>query len=104
MANWEIWMDTGGTFTDCIAIDPQGKSKKLKVLSSGVLRGQVIKQLSSNSFHVEMNWPFTHDIFTGFQLTFISSNTRFHHVKIKAINFVKNIIYTEAPVHRRYKR
>jgi 5-oxoprolinase (ATP-hydrolysing) len=98
MANWEIWMDTGGTFTDCIAIDPQGQSKRLKVLSSGVLRGQLIKQLSKESFQVEMIWPLTCDIFTGFQLTFVSSNTR---VKIKAINFAKNIIYTETPVLRR---
>jgi len=35
---WKIWVDTGGTFTDCIAINPRQKLIRMKVLSSGVLR------------------------------------------------------------------
>ena len=26
---WKIWIDTGGTFTDCLAHDPVGKLLKL---------------------------------------------------------------------------
>ncbi|WP_372638624.1 hydantoinase/oxoprolinase N-terminal domain-containing protein, partial [Fodinibius sp.] len=36
--SWQIWIDTGGTFTDCIAVDPEGDRKKVKVLSSSSLR------------------------------------------------------------------
>ena len=38
---WQIWIDTGGTFTDCIAIDPDGATRVCKVLSSGALRDVV---------------------------------------------------------------
>ena len=38
---WQIWIDTGGTFTDCIAADPSGELHRCKVLSSGALRDRV---------------------------------------------------------------
>ncbi len=38
---WHIWIDTGGTFTDCIARDPSGELHRCKVLSSGALRDRV---------------------------------------------------------------
>ena len=38
---WQIWIDTGGTFTDCIARDPVGELHRCKVLSSGALRDRV---------------------------------------------------------------
>jgi 5-oxoprolinase (ATP-hydrolysing) len=38
---WQIWIDTGGTFTDCIARDPAGELHRCKVLSSGALRDRV---------------------------------------------------------------
>ena len=39
---WKIWIDTGGTFTDCLGIDPRGRLGRVKVLSSSALRGRVI--------------------------------------------------------------
>jgi len=39
---WRIWIDTGGTFTDCIGRDPAGAMHRCKVLSSGTLRDRVI--------------------------------------------------------------
>ncbi len=38
---WEIAVDTGGTFTDCVARDPRGRLRRVKVLSSGALRCRV---------------------------------------------------------------
>ena len=38
---WQIWIDTGGTFTDCIGKDPQGVVHTCKVLSSGALRDRI---------------------------------------------------------------
>ncbi|MFQ5349281.1 MAG: hydantoinase/oxoprolinase family protein [Thermoanaerobaculia bacterium] len=40
-APWEVWIDTGGTFTDCLARDPGGRLLRAKVLSSSRLRGRV---------------------------------------------------------------
>ncbi len=59
-------MDTGGTFTDCIAVDPKGVIHRLKLLSSSVLRGQVIGQPDRRSVSVALSWPVTRDIFAGF--------------------------------------
>ena len=39
---WRISADTGGTFTDCYALNPAGKQLRCKVLSSGCLRARVI--------------------------------------------------------------
>jgi len=40
-APWEVWVDTGGTFTDCLARDPDGGLRRAKVLSSSSLRATV---------------------------------------------------------------
>ncbi|MEZ0611081.1 hydantoinase B/oxoprolinase family protein [Fibrella sp. WM1] len=39
---WQIWIDTGGTFTDGLALDLTGTLHRTKVLSSSRLRGQLI--------------------------------------------------------------
>jgi len=36
---WKLYIDTGGTFTDCIAYDPDGNIHRRKVLSSSAVRG-----------------------------------------------------------------
>ena len=38
---WEFWIDVGGTFTDCLARDPEGAIHAHKLLSSGVYHGAV---------------------------------------------------------------
>ncbi|NCF88764.1 MAG: hypothetical protein GWQ08_25130 [Verrucomicrobiaceae bacterium] len=37
LAIWRLFADTGGTFTDCLGIDPEGTEHRAKVLSSGRL-------------------------------------------------------------------
>lgn len=41
---WQLWIDTGGTFTDCVAIDPAGAVQCIKVLSSGAVRATVVSE------------------------------------------------------------
>ena len=36
---WQFWIDVGGTFTDCMAIAPDGELRQFKTLSSGVTKG-----------------------------------------------------------------
>ncbi len=39
--HWHIRIDTGGTFTDCLAEDPSGNTRRCKVLSNSSVRGTV---------------------------------------------------------------
>lgn len=39
---WCISVDTGGTFTDCVAVDPAGRVETFKVLSTAALRARLI--------------------------------------------------------------
>lgn len=38
---WQIWIDTGGTFTDALGLSPEGRMRRVKVLSSSALRFKV---------------------------------------------------------------
>jgi 5-oxoprolinase (ATP-hydrolysing) len=40
-AGWRLAVDTGGTFTDCLAVDPQGRLRRAKVLSTAALRTRI---------------------------------------------------------------
>ena len=51
---WKIWIDTGGTFTDCISQSTSGEIKRLKVLSSSCLRGKLIAINSPTEIEVEL--------------------------------------------------
>ncbi|MCB0552548.1 MAG: hydantoinase B/oxoprolinase family protein [Phaeodactylibacter sp.] len=63
---WQIWIDTGGTFTDCIAISPEGQTQRIKVLSSSCLRGRLLDRTSPASYRISHNWPINEDIFSGY--------------------------------------
>ncbi|WP_026631187.1 hydantoinase B/oxoprolinase family protein [Dyadobacter alkalitolerans] len=65
---WKIWVDTGGTFTDCLAIDLEGNKTRLKVLSSGCVRGRIIGKVADNAFQYEASWPFDAHLLTGYTL------------------------------------
>lgn len=94
---WKIWIDTGGTFTDCLAITPQGDWKRLKVLSSSLLRGTISAQRNSTSLEVEMDWPVAVDIFLGFTIRFSSGELR----KVKRADIKKNIIHVDRAIQIR---
>lgn len=49
---WRIWIDTGGTFTDCLACSPEGEWKRVKVLSISSLRGILLEESSGNLLKV----------------------------------------------------
>ena len=41
MSRQQFWIDVGGTFTDCLVCETDGSIRALKVLSSGVVKGQI---------------------------------------------------------------
>lgn len=55
---WQIRIDTGGTFTDCLAIDPAGNKTRIKVLSSSCLRGRITEKISHNVYRFEASWHY----------------------------------------------
>lgn len=55
-ARWQVWVDTGGTFTDCLGLDPQGGVHRLKVLSSSSLRGRIVEVLDDTTLRVSEDW------------------------------------------------
>ncbi|WP_460639150.1 hydantoinase B/oxoprolinase family protein [Larkinella harenae] len=61
---WQIWIDTGGTFTDGMAIDPAGSLLRTKVLSSSCLRGTLVAE---PSLRLEASW-LKAPIFQGYRL------------------------------------
>ncbi|MEO6283736.1 MAG: hydantoinase B/oxoprolinase family protein [Dyadobacter sp.] len=68
--SWKIWIDTGGTFTDCLAIDPTGNKTRIKVLSSSRLRGRITEKIKAFQYRFEANWEFGDDLLIGYQFSF----------------------------------
>ncbi len=101
MGSWKIWVDTGGTFTDCIAYTPTNTIKRLKVLSSGVLKGKVIRQKNSQVLEVQLLWPVSQDIFKGFRITFLDKKKII--ARIKKVDSDKSIIYLKSSVKQSIK-
>lgn len=62
---WRVWVDTGGTFTDCLARDPVGRVHRAKVLSHGALRGVVASVGPAGSVRPERPWDLPDGFFAG---------------------------------------
>ena len=63
---WQLWIDTGGTFTDCVAIDPEGSSRCVKVLSSGAVRATVVSN-GSQGPRLETRFDLPEGFFAGYR-------------------------------------
>jgi 5-oxoprolinase (ATP-hydrolysing) len=53
---WRIHVDTGGTFTDCLAVDPVGRVHRAKVLSSSSLRGVLAAPVEGDTVRTTPGW------------------------------------------------
>ncbi|WP_171037925.1 hydantoinase B/oxoprolinase family protein [Dyadobacter luticola] len=71
---WQIWIDTGGTFTDCLAIDPKGNKTRIKVLSSSCLRGRITQELAPGVFEFESKWAFGDALLEGYTFRLLGQN------------------------------
>ena len=66
--DWIIAIDTGGTFTDCIAQSADGRVSRLKILSNSVLRGKYSVDSPGNRLRIHQNWNYSGgDIFKGYR-------------------------------------
>ncbi|NIR47344.1 hydantoinase/oxoprolinase family protein [candidate division KSB1 bacterium] len=71
---WQIWIDTGGTFTDCLAKDPNGDLHRVKVLSNSSLRGTIAKKLDSHHLLVQEMWSAPTDFIRGFRFQILEQS------------------------------
>lgn len=64
---WQIWIDTGGTFSDCIALSPENEMLRLKILSNSSLRVQV-ESVYQNEIIISGTDLLPDDFFMGYTL------------------------------------
>ncbi len=65
---WRVWVDTGGTFTDGLAVDPAGGLHRAKVLSSSALRGRVGAVLDDRTVRLSAPWRLPDGFAAGAEL------------------------------------
>jgi 5-oxoprolinase (ATP-hydrolysing) len=63
---WRIWADTGGTFTDCLAVDPGGRLHRAKVLSTSALRARVAERRGPAALRLAVDWALPAGFFRGY--------------------------------------
>ena len=73
MERWKFFVDTGGTFTDCLGLSPDGEVIRAKVLSRGTLSAHVLEISGTNKVRISVNddWPINFPV--GFSLCLKSS-------------------------------
>lgn len=97
--HWKIWIDTGGTFTDCIGVSPSGEMKRLKVLSNSALRGKIIAQPAPDTLIVQLTWPVKKAIFRNYEVKILGSNVR---MLLKTVDFEKNQLQLQQPLLKNF--
>ena len=90
---WKISIDTGGTFTDCLAIDPEGKKTRIKVLSSSRLRGRINRKVTDLTYDFYSPWIYNTELLAGYTLRV---GTGDESAVLVAIDYDKNILTLDA--------
>jgi len=93
---WQIWIDTGGTFTDCLALDPQGEMHHTKVLSNSALRGTIVEVISPKRLRVRAKWDVPSDFIRGFQFSLL--NVQHPPMQVEKYNPATCIIELNQPI------
>jgi 5-oxoprolinase (ATP-hydrolysing) len=73
-SRWQVWVDTGGTFTDCLALDPGGTPRRAKVLSSSSLRGVVDAELDPVRLRIREDWGAVPGLVRAFRFRMLGSD------------------------------
>ncbi len=73
-ASYLISIDTGGTFTDCLAVTPKGLKIRRKVLSTSTVRGLIIELIGDRIFRISTDLDLKKDFFKGYQFQLLNSN------------------------------
>lgn len=72
---WYFSADTGGTFTDCFAVTPEGTEKRFKVLSTGCIRTRIQKVVNDRALELMEGWGMSSGFFTGFEVAKVGDSS-----------------------------
>ena len=78
---YEIYIDTGGTFTDCLGKDLEGNWTRRKVLSNGSLRGMVESWIDRKTLVIRENWDLKQDIIRGYQFQLLKHKHEISYIQ-----------------------
>ena len=67
-ADWQFWIDVGGTFTDCLGLGTDGQELRHKVLSNGVTKGITAPGCKKDCIVDSARCHDPDDFWRGFQL------------------------------------
>jgi len=95
---FRLFVDTGGTFTDCIGIDQDGKQYREKVLSSSSLRSTIKKVISESEFEVSDSWNLEKDILQGFSFRLLK--TEYTDIRIESFDINSKQVRLNQPILR----
>jgi 5-oxoprolinase (ATP-hydrolysing) len=87
--SFQISVDTGGTFTDCIANDNFGTEYRCKILSNSSLRGEIIEQLSDTKFRIKQSWFLRKDILKNYDFLILGES---FSAKVIAFDVIDSIL------------
>lgn len=76
---WDVGVDSGGTFTDCIAISTQGDVRRAKVLSTSALRARIIAvDRAADRLRLGLSFPHSvdPDLLIGFRIVPLADRRR----------------------------
>lgn len=91
---WRIGVDTGGTFTDAIGVDPSGRVRRAKVLSSGALRGSVVGRKGPSTILVREQWGACAGLVDGFRFRVLGQE----ETGARVIGYATGVLRLDLPV------
>ncbi|MDZ7897209.1 MAG: hydantoinase B/oxoprolinase family protein [Arcicella sp.] len=86
---FQIAIDTGGTFTDCIATDNFGTEYRCKILSNSSIRGEITERISDTKFKIKQSWFLRSDILGDYDFLLLGES---FSAKIISFNVEKSIL------------
>ena len=95
-APWQIWIDTGGTFTDCLARDPRGRLHRAKVLSSSALRATVERALAPDALRIREEWNAPQGLVDGFEVRLLG--VRHPPAHVTTYDLRTHTVYLDRPL------
>ncbi|HEX2254562.1 MAG TPA: hydantoinase/oxoprolinase family protein [Thermoanaerobaculia bacterium] len=96
-APWRVWIDTGGTFTDCVVTDPAGRTRRAKVLSSSALRGEVVAVPAADQVRIAPRWPVPADFFAGCRFAMLREGALPEEVAVAGYDPGEGVVRLAAP-------
>ncbi|MEE8368740.1 MAG: hydantoinase/oxoprolinase family protein, partial [Thermoanaerobaculia bacterium] len=96
LSSWSLWIDTGGTFADCVAHDPSGRCHTAKVLSTGTVRSRVLNWDGGREVRLASRWELPDDFFVGtdFTVSGVLQGSR----KIVSFDAAKGLLQLDRPL------